>query len=408
METQHKNNRKKQLVIALLTAALDFFHLGIVYPLFSELIANPHWFATHEAWVRSTIYAGLIAAFPFGQFLGSPWIGRLSDRFGRRRLLFFTVAGSGLGMTLCAIGVSNHSPWLIFAGRLIGGVMGANLSLAYAAIVDISTPATKVKNLALVPLATATGFALGPLMIGTTSNSQFFHENNSLPLWIAAAFSLINWLALWGFEETAKSKKDPSSRQPFLFWQTTRLWRPAVIVFMMIAANFLLVQFIGPYSVMIFGEDLSGVSWIYVNLSVSVSLGHLLLTRNLAGLAGPRALLPWSLGALAVSLAAILIAPTLVYLHLAIIAAMWCCAVAYTNVLAYLSDHADAQSQGEIMGLGVSIQCLAEWLPPIIVGAFSSALPALPMICGAIFSLTGIMLLPRGNRQKSMVTHIVQ
>ena len=391
-------NNNLQLLIALLIAAMDFFHLGIIYPLFAEMMVEPSgtMFWGSQPWERSMIYAAFIAAFPFGQFIGSPYLGKLSDHYGRRTILFYTVAGSGVGMAMCALGVQVSSPLLILIGRLLGGLMGGNLSLAYAAIVDLSNPQTKVKNLSLIPLATASGFTLGPLMtglLGTQKSISFFGP--SLSLWVASAFSLISWCAIWKFEDKKPDLNVERSAKKSLLLQDKKLWRPISIVFLMITANFLLVQFIGPFAIDIFKENLTGVSWIYVNLSLSVAFGHIFLTRNLASIASPRVLLPWALGALACALIAVSLSASLLILHMTLAIAMICCAVAYTNVMAFLSDHADANRQGEIMGLGVSAQCLAEWLPPICLGAFTASFSALPFLCGSAACLMGMALLPK-------------
>lgn len=387
--------RNFQLFIALLTAAIDFFHLGLVYPIFSEMVIQPggglSWGS--EEWQRTLTYALFIAAFPFGQFVGSPFLGRLSDRFGRKRLLFFTVAGSGLGIALCGLGVLTLNPALVFLGRLFGGLMGANLSLAYAAIIDLSTPQNKVRNLALIPLSTATGFCLGPLLSGMLGGSYPI----TLPLWIAVLVSAINFAVIGLFDDAAPSSSKPASKS--LLTESTMIWRPILLTFLMVGANFLLVQFLGPFSVHQLDADLTSVSWLYVNVSIAVCIGHLLLTRNMASFASPRTLLPWSLAALSISLILVSLSATMPMLYVTTYMAMLCCAVAYTNVFAYLSDHASPERQGEIMGLGVSTQCLAEWLPPLCVGSFVAGLPAIPMLAGAFFCLLGIGLLQKTHKQ---------
>lgn len=387
-----KHSFRIQLIVALLIASTDFFHLGLVYPLFTDLLTSSGDTAALSApvWMRAMGYSVLIAAFPFGQFVGAPLLGRLSDRYGRRQLLLFTVAGSGFGMAISGSGVAIGSYWVVLAGRLLGGVMGANMALAYAAIVDLSTPDSKVRNLALVPLVTSLGFVLGPLMTAVVGQSV---DHPSLPLWIGGGISLLNWCAVWaGFSDTCVSRPSESCRGSSIA-RDSRLWTPMCLVFLMITANFLLIQFIGPFASQGFRCDLTAVSWIYVNLSLTVAVGHLVLTRNLARWATPSTLLPWSLGGLAASLIAVVSAATLLQLHLAVSLAMLCCAVAYTNVIAHLSNQADASRQGEVMGLGVSIQCLAEWLPPLCVGSIATSLPAIPMIVGSLGCVIGTVML---------------
>ena len=161
----------------------------------------------------------------------------------------------------------------------------------------------------------------------------------------------------------------------------------------MISANFLLVQYVGPYSINQLGGDLITVSWLYVNLSVSVAVGHLVLTRNLASIVSPQTALPWSLGALACALLGVTYSSSIIELHLTVAIAMLCCAVAYTNVFAYLSNQVGADQQGEIMGLGVATQCLAEWIPPLAVGIFAISYPHLPILAGALACILALTTL---------------
>lgn len=386
--------RNFQLFIALTAAAINFFHLGLVYPIFSQMVIQPSgglaWGS--EEWQRTLTYSFFIATFPFGQFISSPLLGRLSDRTGRKKLLFFTVAGSGLGIALCGWGILSLNPALVLVGRLFGGLMGANLSLAYAAIINLSTPNNKVRNLALIPLSTATGFCLGPLLSGLLGNSYPI----TLPLWIAILASGINWAAIWLFQDTAPAAAEKATP---LLATNPMLLRPLLLTFLMLSANFLLVQFLGPFSIHQVGVDLASVSWLYVNVCIAVGMDHLALTRNMASFAQPKTLLPWSLAALALSLALVSFSSSMQNLHFTTCLAMLCCAVAYTNAFAYLSEHASAERQGEIMGLGVSTQCLGEWLPPLCVGSFAAGFPATPMLAGAFFCLLGIGLLQTANKQ---------
>lgn len=363
-------SKKLQLFIILLTCGMDFFHLGIVYPIFAQMASD-----------NGFIYALLIGAFPFGQCIGAPLLGRWSDIYGRGRLLKLTVAGSAVGMALCALGVFSSQIGLILAGRLLGGVMGANLSIAYAAIADLSTQETKVKNLALIPLTISTGFALGPLFV-----SQVAH----LALWIAAALSICNWGLLWFFTDGSQPKQEGQQKKSFTLLKNPKLWAPVVILFAMISANLLLVQFIGPFGVHRLNLGLEDISWVYVNISIAVAIGHLLLTRKIPY--PPHRTLPWSLLALAGSLLAVSLSSSLGMLHLMLIPAMLCCAVAYTNAFAHLSNHADANEQGQVMGIGVSVQCLAEWIPALAVGSFAMDYPSAPMISGAVACLLGFLI----------------
>src|SRR5512146_2977100 len=94
-----------------------------------------------------------------GQFIAAPLLGKLGDRYGRRPVLLASLAGQGLGYVVFGLG---GSLWVLFLGRLIGGITGGNLSTAAAYIADVSKPEERSKNFALIGTAWSLGLILGP------------------------------------------------------------------------------------------------------------------------------------------------------------------------------------------------------------------------------------------------------
>lgn len=377
------------LCLALFTAGMDFFNLGLIFPMVTEMTSDAD---------DLLVFSLLISAFPFGQFIAAPSLGRLSDRFGRRKVLLCTIAGSGLGMAICVVGVQLEQPIVLLIGRLFGGLMGANLTLAYATIADVSDESTKVKNLAWIPISTCIGFVAGPFVVGVMGFGI-----SSVPLWLAVGLCLINWALVLAYFENYQIAREDAAQKKRLVTESY-LWIPLIISFLMIGANFLLVQFLGPLANKVHQASVSQVSWLYINCTVSCQLGHVFLTRPLSSVASPKQILPWSLAALAISLVAVSTASSLLWLHIYLAVAMCCCAVAYTNVFAYLSSHVGEDRQGEIMGLGVSVQALAEFLPALLVGFFSQTSTVLSVIVGATGCLVGITLLLLHERATRLST----
>src|SRR5829696_2839530 len=117
----------RPLLIVFLTIFIDLVGFGIVIPLLT-------FFA--EEFQASPIDVGLlVASYSLMQFIFSPIWGNLSDRYGRRPILFFTILGSSVGYLM--IGMAG-SLWLIYLGRILAGVTGGNLSTAQAYIADVT------------------------------------------------------------------------------------------------------------------------------------------------------------------------------------------------------------------------------------------------------------------------------
>ncbi len=103
----------------------------------------------------------LQAAYPSMQFIGTPILGRLSDRFGRKPILLFSQLGTFAGFIL--LGFAN-ALWILFLSRIIDGLSGANLSTAQAAVADSTDEKNRTQGLGLIGAAFGVGFILGPII----------------------------------------------------------------------------------------------------------------------------------------------------------------------------------------------------------------------------------------------------
>ena len=127
-----------------ITVLLDVIGFGIIIPVLPELIAELKWLSINEA----SFYGGyLLFAFAIAQFIFSPFMGYLSDQYGRRPILLFSLFGFTIDYLILAF-VSSFTLFLI--GRIVAGIFGASFSTANAYIADISTDADRSKNFGLI------------------------------------------------------------------------------------------------------------------------------------------------------------------------------------------------------------------------------------------------------------------
>ncbi|NQW41883.1 MAG: TCR/Tet family MFS transporter [Bacteroidetes bacterium] len=174
---------KKPLILIFITLLIDVIGIGIIIPIIPKLLETLGNYSLSEA---SSIGSWLIFAFAFPQFLLSPFIGSLSDKFGRRPVLLIALVGLGLDYIFHALAPSIA---LLFVGRIIAGICGASFTTASAYIADISTPEKRSQNFGLIGVAFGLGFILGPVIGGLTST-----WGQRAPFWIAACLSLVNAL----------------------------------------------------------------------------------------------------------------------------------------------------------------------------------------------------------------------
>ncbi len=183
------------------TLLIDVIGFGIIIPVMPRLISE----MLHVGIPEASEYGGwLIAAFAIMQFLFSPLMGNLSDRFGRRPVLLASLLGFGIDYIFLVFAPSIE--WL-FVGRVIAGIMGASFTTASAYIADISEPEKRAQNFGMIGAAFGLGFIIGPALGGILAKYGL-----RAPFIGAAALTLLNWL--YGFFVLPESLK-PENRRPF-------------------------------------------------------------------------------------------------------------------------------------------------------------------------------------------------
>lgn len=118
------------------------------------------------------------------QFLATPLMGKLGDRYGRRPVLLVSLLGQAAGYAIFGVG---GSLWVLYLGRLIGGITGGNFSTASAYIADVSRPEERAKNFTLIGIAWSIGLIVGPAAGGILGQ-----VDKTFPAFVAAVLSLLN------------------------------------------------------------------------------------------------------------------------------------------------------------------------------------------------------------------------
>jgi MFS transporter, DHA1 family, tetracycline resistance protein len=182
MAAQTVTPRPAALIFIFITVLLDMMGIGIIIPVLPKLIE--HFLDGNTT--RAAEMVGIFgSAWAIMQFIFSPLLGSLSDRFGRRPVVLLSNLGMGLDYILMALAPALS--WL-FVGRLISGITAASVATAGAYVADISAPENRAKNFGMLGTAFGVGFILGPALGGVLGSLNVHY-----PFWAAAGLSLANF-----------------------------------------------------------------------------------------------------------------------------------------------------------------------------------------------------------------------
>lgn len=174
------NDMKRRLMLVFGFVFVDLLGYSLILPLL------PYYADTFGATL--TLVGLLGTSNALAQLIAAPIIGRLSDKYGRRPMLIFSIAGTVLSFTI--LGLAKTLP-ILFLSRILDGLLGGNIALARAYITDVTDEENRSRGLGIIGAAFGLGFIIGPAMGGFLSRFGF-----NVPAFVAAGLSLINLIAV--------------------------------------------------------------------------------------------------------------------------------------------------------------------------------------------------------------------
>lgn len=397
--------KKSAMIFIMVTLLIDFTGFGIIIPVLPKLVQS---FTGGDVGVAADYGSYLIVAFALAQFLFSPIMGGLSDQYGRRPVLLFSLFGLGIDYIFLAFAPSIG--WL-FVGRVIAGITGASFTTAMAYIADISEPEKKAQNFGMIGAAFGVGFILGPVLGGL-----FSHFGLRVPFIVSAVLSLINWL--YGYFILPESL-DKDKRRNFSWLRANPIgsFKNAIkypAIFGLLST--LMLLYVASHSVQSnwsyyvikkfkWNSDMIGYSLGVVGLMVALVQGG--LVRLVIPKIGNKMAIYVGMSLYVIGFTCFAFAPNGIWMMAFIIP--YCLAgIGNPAIQSIISNQVPANAQGEVQGIITSLQSLAAivgpWLASHIFVYFIKPqnpyyFPGAPFILSAVLSLIGFFVIMRSLKK---------
>lgn len=404
--TAAPSSRPLSLGVIFLTLYIDLIGFSIIFPFGPDLLhhyleleghsgllgwllahtdAVARWFG-NEQHLPEVLFGGVVSSiFSVLQFLFAPIWGELSDRIGRRRVLLFTVAGTALSYLVWAV---SGSFWLFVLSRVIGGAFGGNLSVATAAVADVTSREERSRAMGLVGAAFGLGLVTGPTLGAITAHynllvahpglARFGINPFSVPACIALVMSLVNlvWISRRFHETLDRSVRvettDTRVRHPLkaIFALENPAVRRANLVAFVFSIAFVAMEMTLTFlAADRFGYTARQNGWLLGYLGVCSIVTQGVIVRRLLKVTEETRVLGWGLLLSAVGLFGIGWATAPWMLYAALTFSSLGSGLVNPASTGLISLYSSAAEQGRVLGIFRSLGSLSRAITPVVAGA---------------------------------------
>jgi DHA1 family tetracycline resistance protein-like MFS transporter len=392
---------------------LGFFAGALLAPIYSPLFLHPvHGggllAATASTATKAFFLGTVLSAGRLGEFVGSPILGHLSDRFGRKALLSLAMAVTCVGNLVNAFAIVEKNVWILIGGQFFIGFAGVLLVLTQSEIAHRHQGAEKTKRFGLVYMASSLAYVFAPAIGGHLGDiSKYPWASYALPFYAAAATSLLCTLLIWWrFPSSAPGEKIPSNSLTLnplkeitndIPWATLR--KLLLINFILYIGIDFVFQFNPVYFVQTWHFTSARVGWFLSYTSIAMVLTQWILVKPVGNRCSPRTATMISAAALGLLLISLILPGNWSWLYLILPLVGAAMALATTNMSALISESAPPEAQGRLLGVAHSVRVFGSALLCFGGGILTGLNAKLPILLGAAASLLATFLLKRFRPQ---------
>jgi MFS family permease len=373
---------QREKFIILFTVLVDILGFGIVIPILPFYVTS---FGASAFTVTM-----LFSAFAFFAFISSPFLGALSDKIGRRRVLLVSIASTAIGWFVFA---SATSVVFLFLGRIIDGAAAGNFTVAQSALVDISKDEKdRSANLGLIGATFGIGFMLGPLLGGLLST-----VSHSFPFWIAGTLASLNTVLAFFFLPETHTKRDPDI--PISFNPLAPLGRAALnmelrpffVSWILFGISFMASQSVfSLYAEAAFGFSAFSTGLLFSGVGILTALNQAVLLKSLWLKYFDEATLEFIM-TIALGFGLFLMALRILFLfYIALVFLASAQSILRVVITSRVAGIAPPHMKGETLGIMTSLMAASMVIAPVIAGSLYEVNISLPYYLGAALMMACI------------------
>lgn len=343
----------RPLLIIFLTIFVNLVGFGIIIPLL------PFYAETFGA---SPLVIGLLfAVFSACQLLAAPALGELSDRYGRRPVLIFSLAGTVVSFVLLALA---QSVTMLFVARIVDGLSGGNISTARAYVADVTEPRDRARAYGMIGAAFGLGFIMGPALSGMLAKISY-----TLPVWVAAGLTFVAMIMAWLWLPETVHRQAAGTGMPFrhLAAMMTRpglrrvLWIDFIYWFAFAVFQTTFALFMARR----FDFNVSQTGYFFAAFGVLGAVVQGVLIRPIVHRLGDKPTFMLGLVCAAVGLIGATLAPTVLLLVVALVPMAFGIGFGHPTISALVSRAGRRDEQGRVQGAAGAMESLGRAIGPV-------------------------------------------
>jgi MFS family permease len=404
---------KTQMAVITLIVSIGFMGIALPYPILTPMILQHTGNIIIPAYLdfisKSLLLGITLCVYPLGQFFGSPILGGISDIIGRKLILIIALLGTAVGYFLSGFAITEHFFGLLLFSRLFTGFCEGNISIAQASAADLSNNVKKIRSFSLINGAVALGYIIGPIFGGFLADKKIIPWfSYSLPFYAAMVLAIISALLVYKyFEETWQNKYaeytgstkkisqafSKSIKNIFTTIKIPQLKRALLVYIVLFAGIDLFYEYYPLFFVGNWQFSAFDIAWFSIVYTIPYALSQAFIVPHLGCYFSSKNILKKATLFCGSWLILLLVFSNylMLYITLPILGVLM--AFCSTNIAILVSDSADENMQGSILGVSQSLRVLNNVVIAISGGILAIVAASTPLLIGgAAIIIAGLLL----------------